>query len=336
MLQKMRSRHAITFAAVLAVLAVASCKKEKKETYNDFMEGTLEFTPVNEYLAQDTQLSLVPFGLTNPDNTGYYWYSSWNTKKDTTRVEGGSGNGGYTVKVPHELGKYKLSCVAFAAGYYTSTAIAEFYVVSPEVNTTITDAELTKNSYKVTDGRDGRAYYATNSEPHWLKSNLGYSESGVSYKSSPAMDMVFGRYYTWNEAMTACPEGWRLPSDADFAALAAKVAGDGSEFKIHEDFKGVAGGFMVNASFLGERMWEFWPQVKITNKSELCAIPTGYCIDMAGSTRFVGTNEYAAFWTADDDEDNGFYRYFYVDKNDVLIGKGNKDSFRANVRCIKD
>ena len=56
---------------------------------------------------------------------------------------------------------------------------------------------------------------------------------------------------------------------------------------------------------------------------------------MEGSTRFSGLNTYAAFCTADDEGDNGFYRYIHVENNNVMIGKGNKESFRANVRCIR-
>ena len=53
------------------------------------------------------------------------------------------------------------------------------------------------------------------------------------------MDMIFGKYYTWTEAQTACPEGWELPSDADFVELARKVSGK-DDFVEHEEFKDVA------------------------------------------------------------------------------------------------
>ncbi|MGN0202059.1 MAG: FISUMP domain-containing protein [Candidatus Cryptobacteroides sp.] len=316
--------------------AFASCKGSDDETtFSDYMTGTLRFTEnVNTFLERDEEIRLTPTGITDPETVGIYYYYTWNSDKDTTRVEGGTGDGSITVKIPHELGEYTITCIGYASGYYQSSVKATFQVVSPELNTTIKDAELTTDSYRDTDQRDGRQYYCTKEFPRWFKMNLAYSGSGLSYEDSPIMDMIFGKFYTWNEAQTACPEGWALPTDADFVELARKVNKDG-DFKEHEDFLDVAGAFMVNALFNDTRMWEFWPQVKITNATGLCVMPTGYCTDMDGTARFAGLNDYAALWTADEEGDNGFYRYIYVENNNVMIGKGNKDSFRANVRCIR-
>lgn len=335
MLDKMKfTRIALLVAAIAAVSP--SCKnKEDETTFSEYMTGTLRFTTtVNSFLNRDEEITLTPTGITAPENIGIYYYNTWNSEKDTTRVEGGEGDGSITIKVPHDLGEYTVTCIGYAKGYYQSSAKTTFQVVSPETNTTIKDAQLTVNSYREKDTRDGNQYYCTKEFPRWFKMNLAYSGSGVSYEDSPVMDMIFGRYYTWTEAQTACPEGWELPTDADFVELARKVNNEG-DFKEHEVLKDVAGDFMVNALFNDTRMWEFWPQVKITNSTGLCTIPTGYCTDMDGSTRFSGLNEYAAFWTADEEGDNGFYRYIYVDNNNLMIGKGNKDSFRANVRCIR-
>ena len=45
---------------------------------------------------------------------------------------------------------------------------------------------------------------------------------------------------------------------------------------------------------------------------------------------------YAAFWVSDPDSDFGHYRYIFVKQNDVQFGSGDKESFRASVRCVKD
>ena len=95
---------------------------------------------------------------------------------------------------------------------------------------------------------------------------------------------------------------------------------------------------MVNAKFIGNRMWTFWPEVDITNKSGFCALPVGYAVERGAedNQRFQGMNNYAVFWTSDSDGDYGLYRYIYVQQNDVMLAKGDKTSFRASVRCIKD
>ena len=216
MLDKMKYTGIILLVSALAV-AFSSCKKDDDETtFSEYMTGTLRFTKnVNSFLNMDEEITLTPTGITEPENIGIYYYYTWNSDKDTTRVEGGEGDGTITIKVPHELGEYTVTCIGYAKGYYQSSVKATFQVVSPEVNTTIKDAQLTTDSYRESDPRDGNIYYCTREFPRWFKMNLAYSGSGVSYEYSPVMDMIFGKYYTWTEAQTACPEGWELPSDAD-------------------------------------------------------------------------------------------------------------------------
>ena len=64
----------------------------------------------------------------------------------------------------------------------------------------------------------------------------------------------------------------------------------------------------------------------------------GYAVERGAedNQRFQGMNNYAVFWTSDSDGDYGLYRYIYVQQNDVMLAKGDKTSFRASVRCIKD
>ena len=118
--------------------------------------------------------------------------------------------------------------------------------------------------------------------------------------------------------------------------MAGALATKGTKFSVKETFSGVAGGMMVDAKFLGTRMWEYWPQVKITNKAGFSALPVGYAVDSGSSAKFTGTDNYAAFWVSDPDSDFGHYRYIFVKQNDVQFGSGDKESFRASVRCVKD
>lgn len=151
------------------------------------------------------------------------------------------------------------------------------------------------------------------------------------------MGDVLGMFYTHNQALNVCPEGWRLPSDDDFIELAKTAAPDVEASKA-EMIKGVAGHFMVNAKFNGTRMWEYWPTVTITNSTLMSAIPTGYAIvpEEDGQNTFDGIFSYAGFWTGDTDANGyGIYRYIYVDKPDLYASSG-AGSLALPVRCIKD
>lgn len=338
----MNFKHYFLICVGAALLAMPlSCNKDDdSSSTSDYLSGSLYFS-FPSYVLCDESFTVIPSGITNPTgDVGYYWKCSWEDANDTTKTETGSGDGRYTFVTPLEIGKYSVSCVAFATGYYTSSAIDTIYVVNPEPNTTITDAGLTTHTARFSDSRDGNTYYTTTfGGKTWTKNNIGYAKTGASYLSCSAMDMLFGKYYNWREAQTACPDGWHLPSMAEFTDLANSLAPQGTIFKEKETYTGIAGDLMVNAKFLDEIMWEFWPSVKITDKSGFAAIPVGYGVDQINKCNFSGLNSYAAFWTADSDdrnEDNGCYRYIYVDKPDVLANVGNKDSFRASVRCVKN
>jgi uncharacterized protein (TIGR02145 family) len=139
------------------------------------------------------------------------------------------------------------------------------------------------------------------------------------------MSDVFGRYYSFEEAQTICPEGWRLPTDAEWAAAA-------------EAYDNQMAALMGNAYFNGNLMWEYWPAVgDITNESGLSLIPAGYAM-ISSNTLFKGLNEYAAFWTADavaDEEGMAYYRYIICNQPEFMTGKGDINTFGASVRCVR-
>ncbi len=332
---KMKHRNAIVPVIVLLCMLAAGCKKKDDETTFRYLTGLPSFT-VPQYATMNQTFTATPAKVTNPDGGGYgyYWKTSWENKNDTTKTVDSTSDGSYTFTTPGEIGEYTVTCVVFADGFSTSSSRSTIYVIDTELGTTITDDGIAPADPRMTDPRDGKVYYTTTvGGQTWMRQNLGYDGSGIPYLASTAMDHLFGRFYTWEEAGTACPAGWHLPSDAEWKELAQTLSG--ATFTEGKTYTDVAGKIMANAKFLGNRMWEYWPQVDITNESGLSALPVGYCVE-SGSTRFVGLNSYAAFWTADGHDGMGLYRYLYVDKNDLFAGLGDNDSFRATVRCVKD
>jgi uncharacterized protein (TIGR02145 family) len=77
------------------------------------------------------------------------------------------------------------------------------------------------------DDRDGQIYKTVEiGQATWMAQNLNY-QAGNSWchRDSAGNCAKYGRLYDWNTAMNACPAGWHLPSDAEWAALIGFVGG---------------------------------------------------------------------------------------------------------------
>lgn len=338
-------RMSLLAGALLTGLMVMSCHHDDDDTtVSNSFTGTLDFT-IPAYVLPGDIVEAEPRGLAKDTvDKGYYWtVTPIFSSKDTTRFIGDdpSVTGRYSFEVPDTLGTLTVSCVAFAPGYYTSTASYYCEVVNPAFGKTLTGDDVSEDMAYVEDGRDGKLYYYRKiGARDWFVRNLSYEGAGISFYDCPALDDIYGRYYTWDEAVEACPEGWRLPGADDWydLAKAAGYAGDAPQL----DYLGIAGNLMVNAYFNGTRMWEYWPAVKITNRTGFSSIPTGYSTWTSDGSSFYGSLTYAVYWSAetvavpDDEEEQALYRMIYVEKPDIMAGSAHKTGFNASVRCVRN
>lgn len=351
--------HRLTSILLLTagIIASASCKKDDEESTIVYADGELRFN-LPEFILPGQVITMKPTGLTHPDggNIGYYWkVTPTMTAFDTTRYLNGL-NSPYDTGVPSDgsfthtfsdtLKTYTVYCYAFSEEYSTSSTNHKTTVVAPGPEKSITGTGINTDTdpYILVD--DNKFYYTTIGELDWLRQNLAFTETGVPFRNGIAMDGVFGRFYNYEDAVNACPEGWRLPTDQEWADMAATLLGteDSSEY-LHNTIPGITNKLISNAYFNDVKMWEYWSSVgEPDNESGLSIISAGYAVlgekDTEGrypAATFIGTYEYAAFWTADIDEEDGkaYYRYIYWNQPDLMINKGDTKTFGASVRCVR-
>ena len=337
----------VTYLAVGAALVCAlACKKDDEDTSLPSLSGSLTFKSIPSFVNPQQEVTFVlGNGITHPEGgTVGYAYTiteGSRTVKDTLD----EGVMSFTYKYcDHKyfdadtLRSTSVSAYAFADGYYTSTTgtqqvdIVKGGLQGGSINgifLSLTDSSFTDN---------GTLYYASKvGGVWWLKRNVALEDKGKPYVNSPAMLDVFGSYLNWEDAKTACPTGWSLPSDEDWVGLAKDLGAENAEKG--KTIEGIAGKLMVDATYNYDavKLWAYWPKVKITNESGLSILPVGYANLSAGADgQFSGLQEYAVFWTSDEcDSSTAYCRYIYEDKPDLQIGAYDKKSFGASVRCIK-
>lgn len=348
----MKSRHVLLLLpAVLSAAVSGGCKKNT-DTEINYLSGTLSLSMpsyVNPGYTKTFLLDdLMTVSRADGGPVGYRFLDPVTGKADTlVTADGTVLKREYTVSVPDTIATLSLTLGAFVAadsGYSGTSASASFTVVKPgwdegcSITNFVTDPDAV-----FLDERDGRTYYKTRiGGLDWMRNNLAYEGGqdgeevlGVSYAQSDAMSEIFGRYYTWEEAKTACPEGWRLPTDAEWTGL-CEGAGPGGKLP------GVAGKVMADLYFNGAKMWEYWPKVPITDEFRLSVMPVGYAT-VSGEEykeyKFEGLYTYAVFWTSDGNDEvggDGVCRYINHKENTIYRGRRSNTDFAASVRCVKD
>ena len=317
-------KKTIAYIAVLLVLGLAfSCKKDDSNVNTPALQGLdISETPV-PYVAPGTTVAFkadVSNIYTSDDSTpeeaiGLYWVVTQDSNtllRDTTSRDIKVSNPQFTY-TPLDLGSLTVTCYAYTKGYTNASVSVAFAAIDPD--NSLTGLEGTSSVI------DGNKYFVADIDgTTWLTSNLYNTKSGISFYLSDVTDKLLGRYYTWEEALSSCPEGWTLPTAEQWDALGSNACD-----------------LMVDAAMLDVQMWPYWPGMDITNAKKFNAIPAGYVDRSGGDDNVQGFMNYALFWTATEADDPTLaqYRYIFSDTNAVQKGFGGKTSLALSVRCVK-
>jgi uncharacterized protein (TIGR02145 family) len=135
---------------------------------------------------------------------------------------------------------------------------------------------------------------------------------------------IYGGLYQWNEVMQyvtsegaqgICPEGWHIPTDAEWSTLESNVSG---------------GGDMKEA---GIEHW-FAPNTAATDGSGFTALPGGYIGLNFGSVS--GYRDAGLFWSSSQDGSTKAWKR-HLRYSDIVIQRYNwTKEYGLSVRCLKN
>lgn len=331
----------LALAGLVAAPVLTSCKKdEEKET--KFLSGTMTLT-LPQFLEPGYTKTfnidtLMTMRRDDGGKVGYVFMDPFATtnKYDTLVTDKGVvRHNTFTLTVKDSLATFDLILMAYGGEYYGASQAASFTVIRPGLNgdKSLTGFDIKAEDKTFTDARDGNTYYYSKiGNTEWMRQNLAWQGAGVPFKEAPVMSTVMGQFYNWNEAKTACPEGWTLPSEDDWIEMAASL---GITAKAFEPIPGLSGLLMENLYLNKDRLWEYFREVKISNEARFSAIPAGYATAGGGKYNFTGGIRYSVFWTSTELNGEALYRYILQGNPDTYCALGVKDSFMAPVRCIR-
>jgi uncharacterized protein (TIGR02145 family) len=113
------------------------------------------------------------------------------------------------------------------------------------------------------DPRDGTVYPLVDIGPQkWMAKNMNYDvPDSRCYNDDPANCVVYGRLYNFSMAQSVCPDGFHLPSKAEWESLISQL-----------------GGILNAGGKLKETGFEHWnsPNAAATNESGFTALGAGW------------------------------------------------------------
>lgn len=349
----MVSGKTMKILAVAAIaVAAAACKKNEETTTLPSLEGRVTFS-IDRFIGINEKVTMTASGAINPSGgeITYTWAVNpaiSESDEDDETGENSSTGTEFTLDFGDRLRTYTVTCSASASGYYGISSSRSTTVVRPGLDGegSITGIDIS-GLESIAAENGGKYYYRTIGGLDWFVQNLADKEPvspdtdeyGIPYGNVEVMSDIFGRYYSYNEAVKACPDGWRLPTESEWEEC-LETAGNQDGAAGNQGDEGFQTGMlMADVHFNGEKMWEFWPEVKITDSKGFSAMPVGYA-NMADRS-FSGMYERAAFWVAPDSGNEegttATVKWLYMDNPQVqTFTKADKESFGASVRCVRE
>jgi len=176
-----------------------------------------------------------------------------------------------------------------------------------------------------TDERDGQTYKTVKiADQEWMAENLRYKcEGSVAYDDNEDYVAKYGRLYDWDTAQMTLNDGWHLPTEKEFKALADNL---NKKEKLPK-------GKVCDALFAEELCFD--PSCKAIAGTSGMNIPkAGYRCIFKGKPSFSKLDESSYFWYAGEQNGEGCYWSPTMAFEPFLMNLRRKD-FMHSVRLVR-
>jgi uncharacterized protein (TIGR02145 family) len=169
------------------------------------------------------------------------------------------------------------------------------------------------------DHRNGKEYRTVEiGNQTWMAENLNYAvDSSWCYNNNDSYCATYGRLYSFDAALEACPGGWHVPSRSDWDYLINVSAGK----------------YLAGYKLKSKSGWD--NNGNGTDEFEFSALPGGYR-DEDRQFREAGAR---GNWWSSTDYGKGSLFYYYRDMNFLNVNsfEGRQEGINGlSVRCIKN
>jgi len=292
-----------TLIAILAVITLVfqSCKKDEENNQ-----------PLKAKFSANITVGTVPLSVIFTDQsinnpTSWQWDFG----------DGGKSTQQNPIHIYNNEGNYTVQLIA-SNDFGSDTEIKNNYI-------TVTGEIITG---RFNDPRDGQIYNTVEIDNQtWFSENLNFETTNSWwYDNDPANGDIYGRLYTWDAAMSACPTGWHLPSDDEWKELEIYLGMSQTEAD-NIEWRGTNQGKQMKSTS------GWYDNGNGINSSGFTALPGGYRFN-DGSFQRLG--ERGTFWSSSEGSGttawyrNPSYNYDQVYRNN--FNKANSYS----CRCLKD
>ena len=184
------------------------------------------------------------------------------------------------------------------------------------------------------DIRDDREYKTILiGDQLWMAENLAYNATGSwAYNDDENNLATYGRLYTWEAALTACPVGWHLPSDAEWTVLSTFLINKGYGYEGSGDdiAKSLAAATNWNESLIAGTPGN---DMLLNNSCGFSGLPGG---SRSPDGNFYHIGYYGRWWSSMEYDTNTGWARTLVNDFTTLHRLYDHKEHGLSVRCVKD